>query len=66
MKKPIDKEPVYFHPRDTRTGKVVRTPVYIDQEGNVYKDSDPYGVQMNGSRRIIPAPEIEIEYDRND
>jgi len=41
-------------------GEEIRTAVYVDQEGNVWKDCDPYGVQMSGKRSIIGAGDINI------
>jgi len=60
---PIVGPQIVFLAFDPTTGQELRTPVYIDQEGNPYKDSDPYGVQMNGSRKIFPA-KVEIRYSR--
>lgn len=38
----------------------VRTQVYIDQEGNVYRDADPHGVDMSGKRTIYGDSKIKI------
>jgi|WetSurMetagenome_2_1015567.scaffolds.fasta_scaffold70965_2 hypothetical protein len=38
----------------------VRTQVYIDQEGNVYSDADPYGIDMSGKRTIYRDSKIKI------
>lgn len=41
-------------------GREVRTQVYIDQEGNIYRDADPHGVDMSGKRGIFGDSKIKI------
>lgn len=41
-------------------GREIRTQVYISQEGNIYKDADPRGVDMSGKRTIYRDSQIKI------
>lgn len=40
--------------------KFARIPTYIDSEGNLYKDNDPYGLDMSGRRSISPMPNCVV------
>lgn len=43
-----------FKVYDTVTGKESYLPHFLSQDGIVFTDCDPFGINMNGTRRISP------------
>lgn len=51
----------------TNNNKEYRNHFYIDQDGEIWLDSDPNGIDISGKVRIVKAPKemFKVDYTQN-